>query len=224
MSMAKLPKVIYVMGPPGAGKGTQAEFLAKKIGYHRFSTGDAFRAITRQDTKLGRRVKEAIDNGYLAPAQMAAEVVISAIRQYVEADRGLIFDGTPRTIREAQLVDDFFKEEGYGRPLAILLKVEKGDMMERNSKRKFCLDVAGDFPVITMADARRCHKLGGRVGIRPDDDPDKFETRWKEFMSNTWPVIQKYREEKILHEVNGKKSIPAVHKQVMAVIESVAGN
>lgn len=213
-----LPKVIYVMGPPGAGKGTQAEMLAQKIGYKRFSTGDAFRSISRQDTPLGRKVKETIDNGYLAPPEMAAEVVIEAIKANIAAGENLVFDGTPRTVKESEMVDQFFAEQNYGRPLAIYLRVDKEDMIARNSKRRFCLDIAGDFPVVTEEDEKRCVELGGRVGVRPDDEADKIATRWQQFQDNTFPVIEKYRAEGILEEADGKQPIDEVHEQVMDVI------
>lgn len=209
------------MGPPGAGKGTQAELLAQKLGYHRFSTGDAFRSVSRQDTDLGRRVKETIDNGYLAPPEMAAEIVIEAVKEHMEAGRGLIFDGTPRTVEESVLVDKFFEGSGYGRPLAIYLVVDKDVMIERNSKRRFCLGIKGDFPVVTDEDRRKCDEAGGSVGVRPDDDPEKFATRWNEFMTRTYPVIEKYKTEGILKEVDGMPSVEEVHGLVMRVIESL---
>lgn len=220
--MSELPKVIYVMGPPGAGKGTQAKMLAEKIGYHQFSTGDAFRAITRQDTPLGRKVKEIIDNGFLCPPELAAEVVITAIQNNVKGGQGLIFDGTPRTVKEAQIVDEFFEKQGYGRPLAIRLVVDKEDMIERNSKRRYCLDVQGDFPVNTSEDEKRCAELGGRIGIRPDDESrNKIETRWSQFEENTLPVIEQYTLEGILHEVDGKRPIEEVQRDVVAIIEKI---
>ena len=219
--MSTLPKVIYVMGPPGAGKGTQAENLAQELEYHRFSTGDAFRAISRQDTELGRRVKETIDAGLLAPAEMAAEVVIDAVKEHVKGGSGLIFDGTPRTVKEAALVDKFFEKEGYGRPMAILLDVDKNEMIRRNSQRRFCLDIDGDFPVINEADEKKCADLGGHVGKRPDDDPDKMDTRWSEFQKNTAPVIAKYEKEGILQRIDGLRSIEDVHKSVMELIDSL---
>ena len=214
----KLPKVVYVMGPPGAGKGTQAEFLAQELGYHRFSTGDAFRALARQDSDLGRKVKETIDNGWLMPPEDAAAVVIAAVQEHLDAGRGLVFDGTPRTVKEAQMVDDFFVAQGYGRPLAMYLKVDKEDMLERNSKRQFCLDVDGDFPVVSSEDTDKCLELGGRVGTRPDDEPEKFATRWQEFMDQTYPVIEKYEGEGILHILDGKLAVPAVREAVRALI------
>lgn len=216
----KLPKVICVMGPPGAGKGTQAELLAQKIGYVRFSTGDAFRAVSRQETDLGRRVKRTIDNGFLAPPSMAAEIVIEAVRKYVEAGQGLVFDGTPRTLEEGELVDDFFAKQQYGSPLVILLSVDRDEMERRNSRRRFCLGITGDFPVLNDEDTRRCAELGGTVGVRPDDDPEKFSTRWDEFISRTKPVIEKYRKQGLVYEVDGMKSIEEVHNQVMNVIDS----
>jgi adenylate kinase len=216
-----LAKVIYVMGPPGAGKGTQAELLAQKIGYRRFSTGDAFRQAARQETPFGRKVKETIDNGFLMPPESAAQIVIAAIEQHIQAGHGLIFDGTPRTIKEAALVDDFFKKAGYGQPLAIYLKVDRDEMIRRNSQRKFCLGIAGDFPVLTDDDASRCEKLGGHVGTRPDDEPAKFATRWNEFMEQTFPVVERYLAEGIAREVDGMPSVPEVHEKVMELVSKL---
>ena len=216
----KLPRVIYLKGPPGGGKGTQAHRLAEKIGYSRFSTGDAFREVSRQDSELGRRVKETIDNGFLAPPEMAAEIVIAAVRTRIEAGEGLIFDGTPRTVEESKVVDDFFAEQGYGKPLIMYLAVDKNEMIRRNSIRKFCLGIAGDFPVVTDEDRERCEKAGGKIGTRPDDDPTKFATRWDEFMTRTYPVVEGYRQKGIVHEVDGMPSVEEVHAQIMEVVKS----
>lgn len=216
-----LPKVIYVMGPPGAGKGTQAELLAQQVGYIRFSTGDAFREVSRQATDLGRRVKETIDNGYLAPPSLAAEIVIAAVEKHISGGHGLIFDGTPRTVEEGELVDQFFTDQQYGQPLVIYLKVDKDEMIRRNSQRKFCLGISGDFPVITEEDAERCRSKGGTVGTRPDDDPEKFATRWNEFMTRTYPVIEKYQGRGMVHELDGMKSIDDVHQDIMQVVTAL---
>ncbi|MDP3996977.1 MAG: nucleoside monophosphate kinase [Candidatus Andersenbacteria bacterium] len=216
-----LPKIIYIMGAPGAGKGTQAKMLAEKIGYHQFSTGDAFREVARQNTDLGHRVKETIDNGYLAPPEMAAEIVMTAVKEHIESGRGLVFDGTPRTVAEAKIVDLFFAEENYGKPLVIYLAVDRAEMIERNSKRKFCLGVSGDFPVVNDDDRRRCEERRGMIGVRPDDEPGKFATRWDQFMTLTYPVVEEYRRRGELHELDGMPSVAEVFKSVMKVIDKV---
>ncbi|MCE9642792.1 MAG: nucleoside monophosphate kinase [Candidatus Andersenbacteria bacterium] len=214
----KLPKVIYIMGMPGAGKGTQAEKLCAEIGYKQFSTGDAFRSISRQDTELGHKVKNIIDNGILCPPELAAEVVMAAIKDLVTEDAGLIFDGTPRTVRESEIIDEFFLEHNYGRPLAIYLEVKKEIMMERNAKRLYCMDVEGGFPVLDEEDKKRCQDMGGVVGQRPDDAPDKFMMRYNQFMEHTYPVVEKYREERILYTIDGTQSIEEVNREVMGII------
>ena len=206
------------MGPPGGGKGTQAELLAQEIGYQRFSTGDVFREVSREDTDLGRKVKETIDNGFLAPPEMAAEIVKTAVKKHIDAGEGLIFDGTPRTVEEAKIVDDFFKKKGFGKPLVIYLDVDKKEMMKRNSIRKFCLGVLGDFPVVTDEDKQRCQEVGGEVGTRPDDEPEKFATRWDEFMNRTYLVVENYRSLDMVNEVNGMQSVEEVQNSVMRVI------
>lgn len=215
-----LPKVIYVMGPPGAGKGTQAELLAQKINYHRFSTGDAFRHVAALPTDLGRTVKETIDNGYLAPPALAAEIVIEAVKERLASGRGLIFDGTPRTVEEAALVDAFFKEQNYGRPLVIMLDVNQAEMARRNAERRFCLGIQGGFAVTNEHDVARCATLGGTVGARPDDDPKKFNVRWREFKERTWPVIAAYNKQGVAHVIDGQRPIPDVHQAIMAVVKS----
>lgn len=215
-----LPKVIYIMGMPGSGKGTQAQMLGKEIGYHQFSTGDAFRSIAHEDSDLGRKVKETIDNGYLAPPEMAAEVVIATIRKFVEQNRGIIFDGTPRTVEEAKIVDDFFLEQGYGRPLVFYLKVDKDAMPERNKKRMYCLNIPKGFPVIDENDHKRCIDAGGLVGTRADDDPEKYATRYSQFMERTYPVIKSYMQEGIAHTINGMEAPQEVHDKISAIVQT----
>lgn len=216
--MKGLPKIIYVMGAPGSGKGTQATLLTEKIGYHQFSTGSAFREVSHQPTELGKKIKDLIDNGILCPPELAAEVVINAISDQLKSGNGLVFDGTPRTVEESVIVDEYFAKNGYGRPLAIYLEVSREEMIARNSKRKFCLHVPKDFPVITPEDEQKCVAQGGVVGTRPDDNPATFTTRWNEFQERTYPVIEKYMKEGILQKVNGRPSIPEVHQAVMNII------
>lgn len=218
--MKDLSKVIYVMGAPGAGKGTQADLLAKAIGYDRFSTGAAFREISQQDTPLGREVKELIDNGRLAPPPLAAKIVIKAVEQHFMAGRGIVFDGTPRTVEEATTVDAFFKAHQYSEPLVILLKIDEQEMRSRTSKRLFCLDIPNDFPVITDQDKQRCQELGGRVGVRPDDEEKKLAIRWDVFNKRTMPAIALYRRQGALQEIDGVGSIAEVHHRVMHIINS----
>jgi adenylate kinase len=132
-----------------------------------------------------------------------------------------VFDGTPRTVEEAALVDKFFVEQNYPAPLAILLQVDREEMIRRNTVRKFCLGVPTEFPVINEEDAERCKELGGEVGARMDDDPAKIGTRWDEFQKHTKPVADRYRQEGKLSEVDGMRPIEEVHQSVMEVIESL---
>jgi len=210
-----------MMGAPGAGKGTQSAMLAREIGYKQFSTGDAFREVSRQDSDLGRRVKHTIDNGILGPPEMAAEIVMEAVKKHIEAGDGLIFDGTPRTVAEAGIVDKFFEEQEYGRPLVVYLRVDKDEMIERSLKRKFCMGIKGDFPVANEEDEKRCEEKGGTVGRRPDDEPDKLGTRWDEFSNRTMPVVNKYRDEKILNEIDAYPPIADVHEKIMELVNSL---
>lgn len=217
----KLPKVIYVMGMPGAGKGTQAEMLSHDIKYSQFSTGSAFRQIAREDSDLGRKVKHFVDNGFLTPPEIAADVVLAAVHERLVDGEGIVFDGTPRTLEEAEVVNKRLLEEGYGVPLVIYLEVEKNTMIERNSKRKLCLQVEKEFPVTTHKDELMCEKLGGVVGTRPDDEKEKFTTRYNQFMELTYPVIelQKRNHPELFYRVNGLLEPHQVHALVMDIIK-----
>ena len=215
-----LPKVIYIMGMPGSGKGTQASMLAKEIGYRQFSTGDAMRSIAQEDTILGRQVKETIDNGYLAEPSMVAQVVMETIQEHISHSEGIIFDGTPRTLQEAEILDGFFLTKKYGRPFVFYLEADKNAMADRNSKRKYCLQVSKGFPIADKESIARCEALGGVIGTRPDDDPAKFAIRYSQFMELTYPVIQKYMLEGIVHTVNGMDAPEAVHRNILDIVQT----
>lgn len=209
------------MGLPGAGKGTQAEMLARDIKYQQFSTGNAFRQIAREDSQLGREVAHTIDNGFLCPPELAARVVLAAVDGILTEGEGIIFDGTPRTPQEAEIINARILQEGYGVPLIIYLEVDKDTMIERNSKRKVCLDVEKEFPILSKKDEMACEKLGGKVGARPDDDREKFLTRYNQFMELTYPVIQEQKEKhpELYYRVNGLLEPHQVHSLVMDVIK-----
>lgn len=206
------------MGPPGAGKGTQAQLLADKIGYDRFSTGDAFRELAAKDTPLGIEVKNLIDNGLFAPPPLAAKIVIEAIGNHLKAGKGVIFDGSPRTLEEAVIIDKYFIDSGYGHPLVIVLKIDREEMEKRNAKRRFCLDIKSQFAVTNDDDIQRCEQLGGTVGVRPDDEPAKFAARWQQFQDRAYPVIANYMQQGIVHEIDGMQSIEAVHEAIMSYV------
>lgn len=215
-----LPRIIYVMGMPGAGKGTQAEMLAHDIGYHQFSTGNAFRTISLEDSDLGREVKSIIDSGMLTPPAMAARVVIAAIEEYIQRGESLVFDGTPRTLEEMTIINAHFEKQGYGKPLIIYIEVDKETMIERNSKRRLCLGVPREFPVTTEEERMKCVELGGEVGTRPDDEKEKFTTRYNQFMELTYPVVQQYRSNHngLFTMVDGMAAPHRVHATIMDVI------
>jgi adenylate kinase len=209
------------MGMPGAGKGTQAEMLSHDIRYHQFSTGSAFRQIALEDSDLGRKVKHFVDNGFLTPPEIAAQVVLKAVHDLLAEGEGIVFDGTPRTVEEAKTVKDRLLEEGYGVPLVIYLEVDKETMIERNSKRRLCLNVEKEFPVTTHKDEEKCTELGGKVGTRPDDEKEKFTTRYNQFMELTYPVIESHKSEHpdLFYRVNGLLEPHQVHALVMDIIK-----
>ena len=211
--------LIYLVGPPGAGKGTHAQLLQRDAGYVWLSTGNAMRSVARdEDSELGRRIRDLIDQGRLAPPDVAVQVITEEAAPQIDAGSRLVLDGSPRTVEEADRLDEFFEEHGYSSRMLLYLSISRDEMIRRNSRRKFCLEVPQGFPVETDEDVERCRQQGGRVGTRPDDRPEKLATRWDEFLQQTYPVVERYRRKGSLREVDGHRTIDQVHAEVMESI------
>jgi len=186
----KLQKIIVFMGAPGSGKGTQTKLLAKRLGYAYFSTGELSREYAKQDTELGHRIKDLIDNGIILPIDIIRQIFIKKFESLTDAP-GIILDGYPRTIEQAELLKDIMAEKGIPRVHAFFLDVDKTQLLHRLSLR---------------APAQR----------RADDDPDKVEKRFDEYINKTAAVKDYYESAGLLSHVNGDQGIEAVHQEIMS--------
>ena len=181
---------LILLGPPGAGKGTQAQRLAERYGIVQLSTGDMLRAAVKAGTPVGLRAKDIMDLGKLVPDEVVVAIVSDRIDE-PDARKGFILDGFPRTVPQAVALDRMLKEKGLKLDAVIELKVDPGILLKRIETR------------IAEAKARG-------VALRSDDDPEKLKTRVEVYHELTAPLVDYYRMEGGLKTVDGMTSIPEV--------------
>lgn len=184
---------IILFGPPGAGKGTQSEKLIKKYGFVHISTGDLFRAHVKNETPLGKRVKEIMNSGMLVPD----EVTIAMLKEELDKNpgaSGFLFDGFPRTVPQAQALDAFMKENNTAIHHVIALDVTEQEVRDRIAKRKL-------------------------IEKRADDEEDKLNKRITEYFSKTIHVLPFYNEQGRLSTVHGIGDIDTIFANICKVID-----
>ena len=185
---------LVLFGPPGAGKGTQSEKLIQKYGLVHISTGDLFRWHAKNETPLGKRVKEIMNNGLLVPD----EITISMLKEELDKNpqaNGFLFDGFPRTVPQAEALDDFAKKNGTAIHYVIALDVTEEEVRNRIAKRR-------------------------TTERRVDDEEDKLNKRITEYFSKTVHVLPFYKEKGRLNTVHGIGNIDDIFKNICAVLDA----
>lgn len=191
----KLPPMLNLIlfGPPGAGKGTQSEKLIKKYGFVHISTGDLFRWHTKNDTALGKKVKEIMNSGALVPDEITIAMLQEEVSKNPTAG-GFLFDGFPRTVPQAEALDTFMKNNGSAIHHVIALEVTEAEVRARIAKRKL-------------------------ESNRADDEEDKLNKRIDEYFSKTIHVLPFYEKQGRLKKVNGIGEIETIFNSVCAILD-----
>jgi adenylate kinase len=193
---------LILLGPPGAGKGTQAQRLAKSLNIPQLSTGDMLRAAVAAETPIGLKAKAVMESGAL----VSDDIVVGIINDRIEepdASRGFILDGFPRTVAQARALETMLTAKGVRLDAAIELTVDAHKLVERIVRRAKEAAAAGQ-------------------PVRKDDDPEVFKSRLAAFERDTAAVTPFYRERGILHEVDGMAPIQDVAKAIDSVLSVVA--
>lgn len=210
---------LILMGPPGAGKGTQAERIVAEFSIPHISTGDAFRAAMKQGTPLGVKAKEYVDAGLLVPD----EVTIGIVRERLQQDDckgGFMLDGFPRTISQAEALDEILKSLDSRIDHVVNLKVDRGLLLARLTGRRICRSCGATYHELFNPPAKAgvCDKCGGELYQRSDDTEEKVGTRLDEYLNKTAPLLAYYEAKGLLRELNGERDIDEVTAELRSLL------
>lgn len=212
---------VILLGPPGAGKGTQAETLVKETGLAHVSSGDLFRAALRDKTELGMRAKEYMDKGELVPDAVVIDMILERIDQ-PDCAKGVIFDGFPRTVEQAEALKTALAEQNNHIGTVIYIDVPQGVLLQRISGRRTCKGCGAVYNIFFFPPASEgiCDKCGGELYQRSDDTEETARNRLDVYFKQTMPLIEYYRTTGILREVDGQKEIAEVRDSMLAALSS----
>ena len=217
--MADQRKYIVLLGPPASGKGTQAARLREMLNLPHVASGDLFRENLKNDTELGRKARVYMDRGELVPDDVTIAMVMDRLNR-PDCASGAILDGFPRTIAQAEALDRALAEQGH--KISIVLYVAAPDevLVERVSGRRLCRSCGESYHVRFNPPTQPgvCDNDGGELYQRDDDKPETVRKRLQVYWEQTSPLIDYYREQRALVEVNGDQSIDDVTADLRAAI------
>lgn len=216
---------LILFGPPGAGKGTQAQFIVERFGIPQISTGDILRAAVKAQTPLGLEAKKIMDSGGL----VSDEVVLGIVRdRLAQSDclRGFVLDGFPRTILQADSLDSILSEVGKKIELVISLEVDACKIINRLSGRRTCANCGKGFHLISdpPTESGICDLCGGSLLQRVDDQEETVVNRLNIYEEQTAPLKAYYLANGLLRSVDGCASIHAVQQQIIDILKGCSGD
>jgi len=211
---------IIFLGPPGAGKGTQAKILIERYVIPQISTGDMLREHVAKGTELGVKAKEYMEKGQLVPDKIILGMVKERLSQE-DAQKGFILDGFPRTVAQAEALDKILEEMGKKIEYVLALIVPDEELVTRLTGRRTCKN-CGMMYHIKFKPPKvegKCDACGGELYQRPDDNEETVRNRLKVYHNQTAPLIEYYRKKGVLFEVDGSKNIDEITQQLINILE-----
>jgi adenylate kinase len=207
---------IVLLGPPGAGKGTQAKQISNNYNIPHISTGDMFRKNISEKTALGIKAKEYMDRGLLVPDELTIEIVKDRLGNE-DCKNGFLLDGFPRTVKQAEALDLFLTEEI---DTALLIKVPRDSILERMTGRRVCPKCGATYHIkFNPAKVEnKCDVCGSELIQRKDDSVETVEERLDVYHRQTEPLVEYYKSKNVLGTVDGTKHIDDVFKDIMDVL------
>jgi len=212
---------LILLGPPGAGKGTQAKLLAERLEIPQIATGDILRAAVKQGTPMGLKAKGFMDAGSLVPDEVVVGIVRERLQQ-VDCARGFILDGFPRTVAQAEALKEMLASLGKNLNAVISLEVDNEALVRRLTGRRTCQECGRGFHVDfdpPKTDGT-CDACGGELYQRDDDREETIRRRLEVYTDQTQPLIDYYRRERLLTPVDGMLPITEVQDQVLGILQA----
>lgn len=210
---------LILLGPPGAGKGTQASSMVKDYGVPQISTGDALRAAVKAGSDQGKRAKKFMDAGELVPDEVVIGIVGERIKES-DCAGGFLLDGFPRTTSQADALAEILTKAGRAIDHVVCIQVEKEEVVERLSGRRSCRACGYPHHVRFNPPEKDgiCDKCGGELYQRDDDREEAIRQRLETYESQTQPLIDYYRERNLLRPVDGRGDVGVVYGRIRSAL------
>ena len=214
---------VVLLGPPGAGKGTQAKLLQDKFGVCQISTGDILRKAVAEQTPLGKEASQYINRGALVPDSVIVDLVATRLQEK-DCEKGFILDGFPRTIPQAESLDTILKQRGIGLNSVLSVQVPQDVIIERLAGRRTCRS-CGALSHVTLSPSKKagiCDRCGGELYQRDDDREETIAHRLKVYDDQTAPLLNYYRGQGLLREIGGVGTVDEIRARVIAALGDLA--
>lgn len=213
---------LVLMGLPGAGKGTQAEKIVEKYHIPHISTGDMFRAAINEGTELGLQAKSYMDKGELVPDEVTIGIVRERL-QKSDCEKGFLLDGFPRTVAQAEALENILLELGKKIDYCIYIEVDKNILMERLTGRRICKDCGTTYHLVFNPPAKEgtCDRCGGELYQRADDNEETVQNRLEVNIKQTKPLLDFYESKGYLKTINGQQQIDQVFHDIDLLLKGM---
>lgn len=209
---------LIFLGPQGSGKGTQAKLLSEKFGFFHLEMGAFLRDLARKDPKIDRIVNK---EGKLLPDDMFFSALKKLLEDKISDDKDLLLDGFPRSLKQYQILKNWFTEKGLKIDKAIFLDISDKETIRRLAARRVCSGCGSNYNLITNPPPSEDCPCGGSLIQREDDQPERIKTRLEEYRKNTQPLLQVFEKEGLLVRVNGERPIKVIHEELVRILEGI---
>ena len=214
--------LLILLGPPGAGKGTQAGQLVEDYGLAYISTGAILRSAVKEGTGLGQKARQYMDLGQLVPDELVVEIVKDRLR-HSDCEKGALLDGFPRTVEQATFLEKVLPDTGKKVDCVLLIEVAEEELIERLTGRRVCSECGTNFHVIHKPPKVRnvCDECGGALYQRADDSLETVKERLEVYKNQTAPLIDFYEGRNVLARIDGNQEIELVRDQIKATVDKL---